>query len=121
MSTKAELESKRQMLQMRAQIERLELTGHVQAVKQEFGWLSQAKRFMGFLGGRSLSRLGPVGVAGQQALNQLMGKNPYLGLAASALLLRLSPPAGGRLIKAAAAATVLAGAVLWFRFKNASR
>ncbi|MDX1670573.1 MAG: hypothetical protein R3194_14210 [Limnobacter sp.] len=118
MSTKAELESKRQMLQMRAQIERLEMTGHVQAVKQELGWFAHAKRFFGFLGGRSLNRLGPIGAAGQQALNQVMGKNPYVGLAASALLLRLTPSASSRLIKAAAAATVLAGAVFWFRFKT---
>lgn len=102
---------------MRAQIERLELTGHVQEVKHQLGWLSQVRRAIGFLGGRSLNRLGPIGVAGQQALNQVMGKNPYLGIAASALLLRLGPPSGARIMKAAVAATVLAGAAFWFRFQ----
>lgn len=111
-------ELRKQMLQMKAEIERLEMTGHVQALKQEFGWLAQLKRAFGWLGGRSLNKLGPVGTAGQQALNQVMTKNPYLGIAASAMLLRLNPAAGSRLVKGAAAAALVAGAVYWFKLKG---
>lgn len=112
-----QLEMRKQMLQMKAEIERLEMTGYVQAVQQEFGWFAQVRRAFAWVGGRSLNKLGPVGAAGQQALNQVMTKNPYLGIAASALLLRLNPAGSSRLVKGAAAAAVVAGAVYWFKIK----
>lgn len=112
-----QFEARKQMLQMKARIERLELAGHVQVIRQDFGWLAQVRRLIGWVGGRGLDKMGSAGLIGQQALNQLAIQNPYLGLAASFLLLRFNGRHSSRLFRGAAAAVMVAGAVYWFKFK----
>lgn len=115
-----QLAARKELLMMKAELERMEMNGHVQAVKTQFGWFSQVKRVFNWGGSRSLATLGPLAAFGQDALKQLMGSNPYAGLAASAMLMKISPPVRGRVVQALTAATALAGAVLWFRARKAA-
>lgn len=112
------LEAQKELLMMKAQLERMELGSCIQEVKQEFAWVSIFQRFGAWAGRRNLAALGPLASLGGGAFDQVLKKHPLLGLLGSSLLLRYRQPLVRVSVKAGLAAAVLAVGVFWFQSKN---
>lgn len=117
----SDLEMRKELLIMKAEMQRMELGMQMAEVRQQFAWVRTARAFGGWLTGQNLNRLGPIGQVGGQFLKDAISQYPYLGVAASTLMLRFREPIIRNTAKAGAAAMVLAFAVFWFNQKYPGR
>ncbi len=115
------LEAQKELLMMKAQLERMELGSHIQAVKQEFAWVSVFQRLGAWAGRRNLSAFGPLATLGAGTFDQILKKHPVLGLLGSSVLLRYRQSIVRAGVKAGLAAAVLAAGVYWFQSRDAHR
>jgi len=60
------LEARKELLMMKAQLERMEFGGQVDTLKKEFAWVNVFRQFGGWLGQRNMRALGPVVSLGGQ-------------------------------------------------------
>lgn len=107
--------AQKELLIMRAQLQRMELSAEVQNLREQFAWMGVLGRVGGFFANRNMSSLGPLGLLGGQFFQSNLKKHPLLGLAASTLLMRFRAPIAKAGLRAGLAALVLAGAVYWFK------
>lgn len=109
------LAARKELLQMKAQLQRMELGAEVDVLKQEFAWLGAFKQLGAFFANRNLSSLGPLSALGGQLVQDQLKKHPLLGFVASAALVRFRQPLIKATWRAGLGALVLAGAVMWFK------
>ncbi|MFN4330190.1 MAG: hypothetical protein ACK4FF_15100 [Limnobacter sp.] len=107
------LEARKQLLQMKAQLQRMELGADVQALKQEMAWLGTLRQIGGFFAQRRLQGFGPLGALGGQVLQDKFKQHPWLGFVVSTALMRFRKPIAKVALKASLGAVLLAAAVAW--------
>jgi len=112
------LEARKELLMMKAELERMEFGGQVDALRKEFGWLNVFRQFGGWLGQRNMRALGPVASLGGQFWQEGLRKYPLLGMLASTALVRFRGPISKVALRAGVAAVVLAAGVFWFQTKS---
>lgn len=114
------LEMKKELLVMKAELQRMEFGGHVDAMKKEFAWVNVFRRFNHWFGRRQMSTLGPLAnLMGGQVLREGMKSYPLLGVLASTILVQFRGPISRVMGRASVGAFVLAiGAAFWLRRKN---
>ena len=87
-----ELQAKKELLILKAELERMELVHHVsstrQMVNQQFGWMPAIKKLLSLGGNASLTSLGPLAPFARQSLSKVASEKPYLGMLASLALIR---------------------------------
>ena len=114
-----ELQAKKELLILKAELERMELSHHVsstrQMVNQQLGWMPAIKKLVSLGGHTSLNGLGPLAPFAKQSLAKVASEKPYLGMLASLALIRWGFPAKQVAVRAALASGALAAAVFWFR------
>ena len=106
--------ARKELLMMKAQLQRMELGADIQAVKHAFAWMGVLGRAASFF---SDSRFGGLGALGGQFAQDAFKRYPRLGLLASALLFRFRAPIAKATLRAGLAALVVAGAGYWFKRK----
>lgn len=111
-------EAKKELLMMKAQMERMELGMHVAQVRQSMTWLPMVQKLGGWLGRRNLNSLGPMGWAITPFIKKSLLAYPLLSGLASTALLRYRPQIASAGGKAAIAAVVLAAATYWFNTRG---
>lgn len=109
-----EFAARKELLMMKAQLQRMELGGDIQNLKREFAWVGAFGRVASVL---SAPKLGAWGSLGGQALKAGLQRYPRLGFIASALLYRFRGPIAKTTLKAGFAAAVFAGASRWLKRK----
>lgn len=114
------LQAKKELLQMKAQLERMQLGGEIDDLKQQFAWLQLFKKASQWFGQRNVNALGPLGALGGQPLQDWLKQHPMLGLLASTAMLRYRQPLAKVTLRAGMAAVVLATAVFWFKTRGTS-
>ena len=112
------LEAQKELLMMKAQLERMELGACIQEVKAEFAWVSVFQRLGAWVGRRNVAALGPLATLGGGAFDQVLKKHPMLGLLGSSILFRYRQPLVRAGVKASLAAAVLAAGVFWFQSRQ---
>lgn len=112
------LQTRKELLIMKAELERMELGAHVDAVKKEFAWVNVFRQFGGFLGKGNLRALGPVAALGGQIWQDGLKKYPLLGMLASAALLRFRRPISKVALRAGLGAVALAAGMYWFQSRK---
>lgn len=109
------LEAKKELLMMKAELERMEFGGQVDVLKKEFAWVSAFKRFGNWVAQRNVRALGPIASFGGQFWQDGLKKYPMLGMVASTLLLRYSRPLSKVALRAGLGAVVLAAGMFWYK------
>lgn len=109
------LQARIELLQMKAELQRMELRQELAAVRANSGWFNASRQFAGWLSARQFAKLSPLMAAGMQVWQQGLKQYPILGFLASTALLRFKKPLAGHALRAGLAAVVLAGAMFWFR------
>lgn len=112
------LEARKELLMMKAELERMEFGGQVDVLKKEFAWISIFRQFGGWVGQRNMRALGPVASLGGQFWQDGLKKYPLLGMLASTALLRFRRPVSKLAFRAGLGAVALAAATLWFQSKR---
>jgi hypothetical protein len=112
------LEARKELLMMKAQLERMEFGGQVDALKNEFAWINVFRQFGTWLGKRNMNALGPVASLGGNFLQVGLKKYPLLGMLASTALLRFRQPIYKVALRAGLGAVVLAAGVFWFQTRS---
>lgn len=112
------LEARKELLMMKAELERMELGGQVLALKKEFAWVNVFRQFGAWIGQRNLRALGPVASIGSQFWQGGFKKYPVLGMLASTALLRFRQPLSRLALKAGVGAVVLAAGMFWFQTRS---
>lgn len=112
------LEARKELLMMKAELERMEFGAQVDALRQEFGWLNVFRQFGGWLGQRNMRALGPVASLGGQFWQDGLKKYPLLGMLASTALMRFRRPISKVALRAGLGAVVLAVGMFWFQTKS---
>ena len=112
------LQARKELLMMKAELERMELGAQFDAVRKEFAWVKMFTQFGGWLGQRNLRALGPVATLGGQIWQDGVKKYPLLGLLASAALLRFRQPVAKVALRAGLGAVVLAAGMYWFQSRK---
>jgi hypothetical protein len=103
--------ARKELLMMKAELERRELSGDLYRAKAQLAWLPAVKKTFGVLTGRYLGSLGPLSALGGEAVDALMRKHPILGAITSAALFRYRGPIRTGLVRAGVGASLAAGAV----------
>jgi hypothetical protein len=112
------LEARKELLMMKAELERMEFGGQVDALRKEYAWVNVFKQFANLLGRFNSRALGPVvGFAGP-VWQERLRKHPILGMLASTALLRFGKPLSRLAMRASVGAVVLAAGVLWFQTRS---
>lgn len=112
------LEARKELLMMKAQLERMELGGQMDALKKEFAWVNVFRQFGGWLGQRNMRALGPVACLGGQFWQDGLKKYPLLGMLASTALLRFRQPLSKVALRAGLGAVALAAGMFWFQTRS---
>ena len=112
------LEARKELLMMKAQLERMEFGGQVYTLKNEFAWVNVFRQFGGWLGQRNMRALGPVASLGGQFWQEGLKKYPLLGMLASTALLRFRKPISQVALRAGLGAVALAAGVFWFQTRS---
>lgn len=112
------LQARKELLIMKAELERMELGAQFEAVKKEFAWVAMFRQFGGWLGQRNLSALGPVATLGGQIWQDGFKKYPLLGMLASTALLRFRQPIVKVALRAGLGAVVLAAGMYWIQSRK---
>ncbi len=112
------LEARKELLMMKAQLERMEFGGQVDTLKNEFAWVNVFRQFGGWLGQRNMRALGPVASLGGQFWQEGLKKYPLLGMLASTALLRFRKPISQVALRAGLGAVALAAGVFWFQTRS---
>lgn len=112
------LEARKELLMMKAELERMEFGGNIEALRKEFGWLSVFRQFGGWLGQRNMRSLGPVVSLGGQFWQEGFKKYPLLGMLASTALVQFRAPISKVALRAGLGAVVLAVGMFWFQTKS---
>lgn len=112
------LEARKELLIMKAQLERMEFGGQVDTLKKEFAWVSLIRQFGGWLGQRNMRALGPVASLGGQFWQEGLKKYPLLGMLASTALLRFRKPVFNVALRAGLGAVALAAGMFWFQTRS---
>lgn len=107
-----EFKARKELLMMKAQLQRMELGGDIQKLKQEFAWVGTFGRVAEVL---SINKLGAWGLLGGRALTAGLRRYPRLGFLASALLYRFRAPLAKTTLKAGLAAAVFVGVARWLK------
>jgi hypothetical protein len=107
-----EFTARKELLIMRAQLQRMELGGDIQQLKREFAWMGSFGRIAEAL---SINKLGAWGTLGGQFLKAGLRRYPRLGFVASALLYRFRGPLAKTTLKAGLAASVFVGVTRWLK------
>ncbi|HEX4856099.1 MAG TPA: hypothetical protein VFV28_04760 [Limnobacter sp.] len=106
-----ELEARKELLRMRAELERMELGGHIELMKQEFTWRNLLGNVGGWIGHSRSYGFGPMVGAGGQLWEESRKKHPVLSMVATSLFMRFRRPILRVLFKASLGATILAAGV----------
>ncbi|HEX4880622.1 MAG TPA: hypothetical protein VFV39_12300 [Limnobacter sp.] len=112
------LQAKKELLQMKAQLERMQFGSELEDLRHEFAWLQVFKKVGTWLNQRNLSALGPWASLGGQLWQGWFKQYPLLGLVASSALVRYRQPLAKATFRAGAAAVVLAAAMYWFKTRG---
>ncbi|HEX4917066.1 MAG TPA: hypothetical protein VFV43_04120 [Limnobacter sp.] len=112
------LQAKKELLQMKAQLERMQFASELEDLKQEFAWLQVFKKVGTWVNQRNLRTLGPWASLGGQLWQGWFKQYPLLGLVASSALVRYRQPLAKATFRAGAAAVVLAAAMYWFKTRG---
>ena len=112
------LEARKELLMMKAQLERMEFGGQGDTLKNEFAWVNVFRQFGGWLGQRNMRALGPVASLGGQFRQEGLKKYPLLGMLASTALLRFRKPISQVALRAGLGAVALAAGVFWFQTRS---
>lgn len=112
------LEARKELLMMKAELERMEFGGQMEALKKEFGWLNVFRQFGGWLGQRNIRALGPVASLGGQFWQDGLKKYPLLGMLASTALVRFRRPISKIVLRAGLGTVALAVGMFWFQTKS---
>lgn len=112
------LEARKELLMMKAQLERMEFGGQVDTLKKEFAWVNVFRQFGGWLGQRNMRALGPVVSLGGQFWQDGLKKYPLLGMLASTALLRFRQPISKVALLAGLGAVALAAGMFWFQTRS---
>lgn len=112
------LEARKELLMMKAQLERMEFGGQVDTLKKEFAWVNVFRQFGGWLGQRNMRALGPVVSLGGQFWQEGLKKYPLLGMLASTALLRFRQPISKVALRAGLGAVALAAGMFWFQTRS---
>ena len=112
------LEARKELLMMKAQLERMEFGGQVDTLKKEFAWVNVFRQFGGGLGQRNMRALGPVVSLGGQFWQDGLKKYPLLGMLASTALLRFRQPISKVALRAGLGAVALAAGMFWFQTRS---
>jgi hypothetical protein len=115
-----ELQVRKELLMMQAELQRLELGGQVDVLKKEFAWVNVFSQFGRWLGRSKLSSLGSVASFGGQLWQMGLKRHPLLGLLVSTACLKFRKPLAKVVLKAGLSATVLAVCVFWFQERRSS-
>ena len=110
-------EAKKELLMMKAQMERMELGMHMTQARQSMTWLPLLQKLGSWVGRRNLNSLGPMGFALSPVFRKFLLAYPILSGLASTALLRYRPQIASTGGKAAIAAVVLAAATYWYKTK----
>lgn len=113
-------EAEKELLMMKAQMERMELGIHVAEARQSMTWLPVAQKLGAWLGKRNLNSLGPMGWAITPFIRKSLLAYPLLSGLASTALMRYRPQIASAGGKAAIAAVVLAAATYFYKTKLSS-
>lgn len=112
------LEARKELLMMKAELERMEFGGQVDALKQEFAWVNAFKQVANWIGRFNSRALAPVASFAGPVWQERLRKHPLLGMLASTMLLRLGKPLSKVALRAGLGAAVLAAGVFWFQTKS---
>jgi hypothetical protein len=112
------LQARKELLMMKAELERMELGAQFAAVKKEFAWVNVFRQVGGWLGQRNLRALGPVAALGGQIWHDGLKKYPLLGMLASTALLRFRQPIAKAAFRAGLGAVLLAAGMWWFQSRK---
>lgn len=112
------LEAQKELLMMKAELERMEMGANVQDLRTDFAWVNVFKQFSGWLGRRNMRALGPLARLGGPRVQEGLRKHPLLGMVASSLLVRFSAPLAKVALKAGLGAAVLALGTFWFQTRS---
>lgn len=112
------LEARKELLMMKAQLERMEFGGQVDTLKKEFAWVNVFRQFGGWLGQRNMRALGPLVGLGGQFWQEGLKKYPLLGMLASTALLRFRQPISKVALRAGLGAVALAASMFWFQTRS---
>lgn len=111
-------EAKKELLMMKAQMERMELGMHMTQARKSMTWLPMLQRVGAWVGRRNVNSLGPMGFAISPFFSKFLGAYPILSGLASTALLRYRPHLASTGGKAAIAALVLAAATYWYKTRG---
>lgn len=114
----SELEARKELLMMKAELERMEMDANIQDMRAGFAWVNVFKQFSGWLGRRNMRALGPLARLGGPRVQEGLRKHPLLGMVASSLLVRFSAPIAKVALKAGLGAVVLALGTFWFQTRS---
>lgn len=114
----SELEARKELLMMKAELERMEMDANIQDMRTGFAWVNVFKQFSGWLGRRNMRALGPLARLGGPRVQEGLRKHPLLGMVASSLLVRFSAPIAKVALKAGLGAAVLAIGAFWFQTRS---
>lgn len=112
------LEARKELLMMKAQLERMEFGGQIDTLKKEFAWVNVFRQFGGWLGQRNMRALRPVASMGGQFWQEGLKKYPLLGMLASTALLRFRKPISKVALRASLGAVALAAGMFWFQTRS---
>lgn len=112
------LQARKELLMMKAELERMELGVQLDSVKKEFAWVNVFMRFGGWLGQRNLRAIGPVVSLGGQIWQDGFKKYPLLGMLVSTALLRFRQPISKVALRAGLGAVLLAAGMYWFQSRK---
>lgn len=112
------LEARKELLMMKAELERMEFGGQVDTLKQEFAWINTFKHVANLIGRFNSRALAPVASFAGPVWQERLRKYPLLGMLASTALLRLGKPISKVVLRAGLGAAVLAAGVFWFQARS---
>lgn len=112
------LQARKELLMMKAELERMEFGSQVDALKKEFAWVNVFRQFGAWVGQRNMRALGPVASAGSQLWQAGLKQYPLLGMLASTALLRFRKPVSKLALRAGLGAVVLAAGMFWFQTRS---
>lgn len=112
------LEARKELLMMKAELERMEFGDQVNAFRKEFAWVNAFKQIANWIGRFNSRALAPVASFAGPVWQQRLRKHPLLGMLASTVLLRFSKPLSKVALRAGVGAAVLAAGVFWFQTRG---
>ena len=81
------LEARKELLMMKAELERMEFGDQVNAFRKEFAWVNAFKQIANWIGRFNSRALAPVASFAGPVWQQRLRKHPLLGMLASTVLL----------------------------------